>query len=79
VSIKATHVPRSNARSGGGIPATVRYGTENMWPGIFTGFNALCTCTWAPYQGKYQVKRRDGACLVREHHQAGTPNGRGAQ
>ena len=36
----------------------------DLWPGITTGFDARCTCTWAPMGGVYQVKVRDALCLT---------------
>jgi hypothetical protein len=34
------------------------------WPGITAGLDARCSCTWAPYNGVYQVKIRDRGCLT---------------
>lgn len=38
--------------------------TSPAWPGITWGHNALCSCTWAPKGGAYQVKHRDVLCVV---------------
>lgn len=47
-----------------GIGSTGRPWACDLWPGITTGFDARCTCTWAPLAGVYQVKVRDGLCLT---------------
>jgi hypothetical protein len=63
MSIRATHAPQSSLRPHGGPPPTVRYAAGRFWPGIFTGFDAFCSCTRATKDEVYQVKLRDSACL----------------
>jgi hypothetical protein len=40
------------------------------WPGITTGHDARCDCTWAPRDGVYQVKYQSAGCVV--HLRTGT-------
>jgi hypothetical protein len=35
----------------------------NWWPGIYDR-DGWCSCTWATFEGKYQVKIRDEACVT---------------
>jgi hypothetical protein len=35
-----------------------------MWPGITTGHDARCRCTWAYLGAVYQVKVRDALCVT---------------
>ena len=71
MSIKATHTPSGARHGGGGVPATVRYASGIPWPGITTGHDARCSCTWASYGGVYQVKYLDASCVIGEHHPRG--------
>jgi hypothetical protein len=47
----------------GGPPNSVRYAVHAAWPGIRTGWDARCSCTWAQRGGVYQVKYRDAMCV----------------
>jgi len=40
-----------------------------LWPGITTGDNAMCSCSWSYLGGVRQVKMRNGSCIV--HIRAG--------
>lgn len=42
------------------------YATSAMWPGIYTGHNALCSCTWArkTAEAMPEVKVRHAACII---------------
>ncbi len=35
----------------------------DLLPGITSGFDARCSCTWAPMASVYQVKARDVNCV----------------
>jgi hypothetical protein len=67
--IRATHTPDGYPPAGGG-PQPVRYATSALWPGITTGHDARCSCTWARWHGTYQVKFRDAMCV---NHPRGYP------
>jgi hypothetical protein len=43
---------------------TPGYRGIGIWPGITSGFNANCTCTWATHAGQYQVKYKDALCIT---------------
>lgn len=61
--IRATHVPdRPPIRRGNGPAPAVRYAGPLMWPGITTGNNALCLCTWAHRDGRMEVKFANRMC-----------------
>lgn len=64
--LQATRTP-AGGRASGGPPPAVRYAAQPIWPGITTGYNALCLCTWAMFQGVYQVKYASAMCAVAGH------------
>ena len=45
-------------------PVPVRYEANAFWPGITTGRDAWCTCTWAWYRGVWQVKALHAICVT---------------
>lgn len=51
----------------GGPPQAARHQAPPLWPGITTGCNALCSCTWAMRNGTYQVKVTNAMCTVLDH------------
>jgi hypothetical protein len=51
-------------RTGGAPPSRTGYSGSRIWPGITTGLNASCSCTWATFDGQYQVKFRDALCIT---------------
>jgi hypothetical protein len=63
----------ARARNGQHIDQATRkpYTSNPAWPGISTGHNAFCLCTWAMKDGLYQVKNRNLACPLKGHGRAG--------
>jgi hypothetical protein len=59
-ALRATHTPDGAPPAGGA--STIRYDASPFWPGIYTGFDARCSCTRAWKDGEYQVKVRDAMC-----------------
>ena len=45
-------------------PVPVRYEANPFWPNITWGHDARCTCTWAWYQGTWQVKVLHAICVT---------------
>jgi hypothetical protein len=45
--------------------------TTPLWPGITTGNDARCSCTWAPRGGVMQIKVANSSCIIREHWTGG--------
>ncbi len=47
-----------------GIGQQLRHAAVDLWPGITSGFDARCSCSWAPLNGVYQVKARNVMCVT---------------
>lgn len=60
--LQATRTPSGHGHRGNGPAPTVRYAGPPMWPGITTGNNALCLCTWAHRGGRMEVKFANRMC-----------------
>lgn len=58
--IRATHTPDGLPVTGGPPPA--RYATQPPWPGITTGHDAHCQCTWAWRHGRMELKYVNTLC-----------------
>ena len=70
-AVKGTRTPDGERRGHSGPPPVARYPALRIWPGITAGWNARCSCCWAPHDGTYQVKYADPACGVYQHRRAG--------
>lgn len=68
-ALRGTHAPAGSSASS--ARAAVGAVTLPIWPGITTGFNARCQCTWAAHGGTYQVKYANAMCAVTGHRATG--------
>lgn len=62
--LTATHAPAGSTASRQWQQEREIYRTSPMWPGIFWGNDARCSCSWAFRDGVMQVKAKNGACAV---------------
>jgi hypothetical protein len=70
-ALRATRTPEGGPAAGG-PQNSVRYAVQAAWPGISTGWDARCSCTWVMRDGVYQVKFRDAMCV---NHMTGAVRG----